>query len=142
LLYAPRVAGAPVELIREIPLFSDLDGRELSAVAGSMKARRYEAGRTVVQEGTAGAGFFVIESGTATVTVDGRPVRTLGPGDHFGELALIGNVERTASVVADGELHCWGMSFWDFRPLVESNASIAWKLLEAMARRLSPPPGG
>jgi CRP/FNR family transcriptional regulator len=137
LLYAPRVAGAPVELIRGIPLFSDLDGRELDAVASSMKARTFEAGRTVVEEGTTGVGFFVIESGTATVTVDGRPVRTLGSGDHFGELALIGNVGRTASVVADTELRCFGMSFWDFRPLVESNASIAWKLLEAMARRLS-----
>ena len=137
MLYAPRVAGAPVDSIQRVPLFSDLDARELSEIAGSMKERTFPAGSTVVEEGTSGVGFFVIESGTATVSVGGRAAGTLGASDHFGEVALIGNVDRTATITADTDLRCYGMSFWDFRPLVESNAGIAWKLLQAMARRLS-----
>ena len=132
-----RVAGAPVDLVKRIPLFSDLDERELRAIADSMKARSFAAGSTVVEEGEAGVGFFVIESGSAQVTVGGREVGALGPGDHFGEVALIGDVNRTATITADTELSCYGMTFWDFRPLVESNATIAWKLLQALARRLS-----
>jgi CRP/FNR family cyclic AMP-dependent transcriptional regulator len=132
-----RVAGASVDLVKRIPLFSDLDERELRAIADSMKARSFAAGSTVVEEGEAGVGFFVIESGRAHVTVAGREVGVLGAGDHFGEVALIGDVNRTATITADTELNCYGMTFWDFRPLVESNATIAWKLLQALARRLS-----
>ena len=71
--------GAPVELIRQVPLFSGLDDRELKAVAGSMKERTFPAGSSVLEEGTGGVGFFVIESGSARVSVGGSDVRTLGP---------------------------------------------------------------
>jgi CRP-like cAMP-binding protein len=137
----PPVAGAPVESIRRVPLFSDLDKRELETIAGSMKPRTFTAGSNVIEEGTTGVGFFVIDSGNAKVSVGGREVAILGPGDYFGEVALIAGIGRTATVTADTELACYGMSFWDFRPLVESNASIAWKLLQAMAKRLSVPSG-
>ena len=61
---------------------------------------------------------------------------SLGPGDYFGEIALIDDGLRTASVVADSELKAYGLTSWEFRPLVESNATIAWKLLRTMAARL------
>ncbi len=131
-----RMAKAPVELIKRVPLFADLDNRELREVADSMKERIFDAGDTVTEEGKGGAGFFVIDEGTAKVSVGGREVRTFGPGDYFGEIALIADIDRTATITADSELRCFGMTFWDFRPLVESNASIAWKLLQAMAQRL------
>jgi CRP/FNR family cyclic AMP-dependent transcriptional regulator len=131
-----RMAKAPVDLIKSVPLFSDLDNRELKEVAESMKERTFPAGETVTQEGTGGAGFFVVEEGTATVSVGGQDVRTIGAGDYFGEIGLIADIDRTATITADTDLHCYGMTFWDFRPLVESNASIAWKLLQAMASRL------
>jgi CRP/FNR family cyclic AMP-dependent transcriptional regulator len=131
-----RMANAPVELIKGVPLFSDLDKRELKEVAESMKERTFGAGDTVTQEGTGGAGFFVIDEGSATVSVGGKDVRTIGAGDYFGEIGLIADIDRTATITADTDLHCYGMTFWDFRPLVESNASIAWKLLQAMAQRL------
>jgi len=130
------MAKAPVELIKRVPLFADLDNRELREVADSMKERIFDAGDTVTEEGKGGAGFFVIDEGTAKVSVGGREVRTFGPGDYFGEIALIADIDRTATITADSELRCFGMTFWDFRPLVESNASIAWKLLQAMAQRL------
>jgi CRP/FNR family transcriptional regulator, cyclic AMP receptor protein len=131
-----RMAKAPVDLIKSVPLFSDLDNRELKEVAESMKERTFAAGDTVTQEGTGGAGFFVVEEGSATVSVGGKDVRTIGAGDYFGEIGLIADIDRTATITADTDLHCYGMTFWDFRPLVESNASIAWKLLQAMAARL------
>jgi len=132
------MAGASNDVLARVPLFSDLDPRELEQIAGSMKQRTFAAGETVAAEGEQGIGFFVIESGIATVSVGGVERRTLKPGDYFGEVALIAGSDRTATITADSELSCWGLTSWVFRPLVESNASIAWKLLEAMAKMLSP----
>jgi CRP-like cAMP-binding protein len=131
-----RMATAPVELVKKVPLFSDLNDRELRQVAASMKERTFNAGDTVTEEGKGGVGFFLIEDGSATVSVGGSEVRKLGAGDYFGEIALIADIDRTATIKADSDLRCYGMTFWDFRPLVETNASIAWKLLQAMAERL------
>jgi CRP/FNR family transcriptional regulator len=131
-----RMATAPVELVKQVPLFSDLDDRELREIAGSMKERTFGAGDTVTEEGKGGVGFFVIDDGTASVSVAGTERGTLGPGDYFGEIALIADIDRTATITAEDDLRCYGMTFWDFRPLVENNASIAWKLLQAMAKRL------
>ena len=130
------MAGAPTDLLERIPLFSDLEHRDLEQIAGSMKQRRFSPGETIAAEGEQGVGFFVIEDGHAKVTVHGEDRRTLGPGDYFGEVALISGADRTATVTADGDLTCWGMTSWTFRPIVEENASIAWKLLQAMAKML------
>ena len=131
------MAGAPTDLLRQVPLFSDLEHRELEQIAGSMKERRFAAGETIATEGEQGVGFFVIESGKAKVSVGGVERRTLGAGDYFGEVALIAGSDRTATVTAEDELKCWGMTSWTFRPIVEENASIAWKLLQSMAKMLS-----
>jgi CRP/FNR family transcriptional regulator, cyclic AMP receptor protein len=130
------VAGAPLDLIKRVPLFEDLEPKELEHVAGWMKERPFTAGDTIAREGKAGVGFFVIEDGEATVNVHGEEVRTLGPGDYFGEIALIDDGARTATVTAKTDMRCWGMTSWEFRPLVESNAQVAWKLLQAMAKRV------
>ena len=125
-----------VDLLKRVPLFSDLDDRELKQLAGSMKERTFASGDAITEEGKGGVGFFVIADGTAAVSVRGNEVRKLGPGDYFGEIGLIADVDRTATITAEGPLHCYGMTSWDFRPLVESNASIAWKMLQVMAQRL------
>ena len=124
-----------VELLKRVPLFSDLDDRELKQLAASMKERTFASGDAITEEGKGGVGFFVIADGKAMVSVGGSEVRTLGAGDYFGEIGLIADVDRTATITADGPLRCYGMTSWDFRPLVESNASIAWKLLQELARR-------
>jgi CRP/FNR family transcriptional regulator, cyclic AMP receptor protein len=131
-----RMATAPIELIKGVPLFSDLDDRELRQIAQSMKERTFSAGDVVTEEGKGGVGFFVIDDGNAKVSVGGQERGALGPGDYFGEIALIADIDRTATITAESDLRCYGMTFWDFRPLVENNASIAWKLLQAMAQRL------
>ena len=130
------MAGPSVELLQRIPLFSGLKPRELERLGGSFKERTFNAGDTVAAEGEGGAGFFVIESGEAAVAVGGEERGRLGPGDYFGDIALIDMGSRTATVTAESDLHCYGLTFWDFRPLVESDARIAWPLLQAMAKRL------
>jgi CRP/FNR family transcriptional regulator, cyclic AMP receptor protein len=130
------MAEAPVELLERVPLFADFDRGDLERLARSFKERTFDAGSTVASEGKGGAGFFVIDSGEATVTVHGDERAKLGSGDYFGEIALIDEGARSATVTADSDLHCYGLTPWEFRPLVESNASIAWKLLETMAKRL------
>jgi CRP-like cAMP-binding protein len=131
-----RMAEASIDLLKRVPLFADLEDGDLKQIARSMKERTFSSGETVTQEGKGGIGFFVIGDGAAKVEVHGDQVRTLGPGDYFGEIGLIADVDRTATITADGDLTCYGMTSWDFKPLVESNASIAWKLLQVMAERL------
>jgi CRP/FNR family cyclic AMP-dependent transcriptional regulator len=129
--------AAPLELLQKVPLFAGLERRELQSIASSMKERTFSAGSTVTEEGRSGAGFFVIADGEAEVTSHGEHRRDLGPGDHFGEIALITDTDRTATIRAKTDLRCFGMTSWEFRPLVESNGSIAWKLLQSMGRMLS-----
>jgi CRP/FNR family transcriptional regulator, cyclic AMP receptor protein len=130
------VAGPSVELLQKIPLFAGLEARELERLGGSFKERTFQPGDTVASEGESGADFFVIESGEAVVSAGGEELRRLGPGDYFGDIALIDMGARTASIIAESTLDCYGLTFWDFRPLVESDARIAWPLLQAMAKRL------
>jgi CRP-like cAMP-binding protein len=123
-------------MIRKVPLFADMDRRELESLASSFKERTFSAGNTVASEGSGGVGFFIIEDGTAKVSRRGEELATLGPGDHFGEIALIDEGERTATITAETDLRCYGLTSWEFRPLVETNSGIAWKLLQTMAKRL------
>jgi CRP-like cAMP-binding protein len=125
------------ELLSKIDLFADLDRGELRDVAGGTKEYSFAAGREIVTEGESGVGFFVISSGTATVSVGGATVRTLGPGDYFGEVALIADAPRTASVTAESDVKAYGISSWAFRPIVENNGKLAWKLLQVLAKHLS-----
>jgi CRP/FNR family transcriptional regulator len=128
--------SAPVELIQKVPLFTSLSRRDVETLARSFRDRTFPAGSEVTTEGQSGVGFFVIESGEATVSVHGEERRTLGAGDYFGELALIDDSPRSATIVADSPLKCWGLTSWEFRPLVESNAPIAWAMLQSLAKRL------
>jgi CRP/FNR family transcriptional regulator, cyclic AMP receptor protein len=130
------MAEAPLELLQRVPLFEDFGRGDLERLARSFKERTFDAGSTVATEGKGGAGFFVIESGEATVTVRGNERGKLGPGDYFGEIALLDDGARSATITADSDLRCYGLTSWEFRPLVETNASIAWKLLETLAKRL------
>jgi CRP-like cAMP-binding protein len=129
------MAGAPVEALQRVPLFADLDKSELRQIARLFKERRFAAGETIVQEGSGGAAFFVIDSGEAAVLVRGNE-KTLKAGDHFGEIALFDEGTRTATITAASEVVCFGITYWDFGPLVVENGAIGWKLLQSMARML------
>jgi CRP-like cAMP-binding protein len=130
------VTGAPVEAVRRVPLFAELDRHEVEQIARLFKERRFAEGETVVREASGGAAFFLIDSGEATVSVGGVERASLRPGDYFGEIALIDEGTRSATITASSELVCYGLTFWDFRPLVQGNGEIGWKLLQSMARKL------
>ena len=130
------MAEAPVELLQRVPLFADFESGELERLSGSFKERTFQAGQPVATEGEGGAGFFVIESGEASVSVHGGERDKLGPGDYFGEIALIDEGARTATVTAETDMTTYAMTFWEFRPIVETDSRIAWKLVQALAHRL------
>ncbi len=129
-------ARDPAATLQRVDLFSGMDRRQTEQIGRLLKERRFAEGETVIMEGSGGAAFFIIESGEATVSSKGVPVATLGPGDHFGEVALIDGGPRSVTVTAATDLVCYGLTFWEFRPLVERNGSIGWKLLQALAKRL------
>jgi pyruvate,water dikinase len=126
----------PLAALRRVQLFADMDRRQVEQIARLLKEHPFDKGETVIMEGSGGAAFFLIDSGQATVTHKGVELATLGPGDYFGEIALIDGGPRMATVTAATDLVCYGLTFWEFRPLVERNGPIAWKLLQALAKRL------
>ena len=130
------MAGVPVEALQGVPLFAGLSKHEVKQIASLFKERRFSEKETVVQEGSGGAAFFVIVSGDATVSIGGKKRSTLKANDYFGEIALIDEGPRMATITATSELVCYGVTFWDFRPLVEANGVIGWKLLQQMAKML------
>ena len=130
------MARPATETLARVPLFAGLEPRDLDRIADSFKERNYHAGDTIAAEGQGGAGFFVIADGTAKVTIRGEERGTLGPGDYFGEIALIDEGARTATVTADSDMRTYAMTFWEFRPIVETDARIAWKLAQALAHKL------
>jgi CRP-like cAMP-binding protein len=127
----------PYDFLRGVPLFSEVTDKDLRAIAASMKRRAFAPGDEIVSEGEGGVGFFFVESGSLSVTNEGKVLATLGNGDHFGEVALLSGAGRTATVKADTDVGCWGMPAWNFRPLVREQPSVTVKLLERMARQLS-----
>ena len=131
------MASPSIETIRRVPLFSDLEQRELTRLADAFKERRFRAGHAVATEGETGAGFFIVGEGTAEVTISGATRAKLGPGDYFGEIALIDpHAKRTATITAETDMTCYGLTVWEFRPIVENDGRIAWKLLQALAHKV------
>jgi len=126
----------PVGSLQRAGLFADMDRRQSEQIARILKEHPFAKGETIIHEGTGGAAFFVIVSGEAAVSSKGAEIAKLGPGDHFGEIALIDGGPRSATVTATTDMVCYGLTFWEFRPLVERNGTIAWKLLQALAKRL------
>jgi CRP-like cAMP-binding protein len=128
--------AAPVDLLRRVPLFAELSNRDLERLAQTFKERRFPAGETIASEGKGGVGFFVIGEGNVNYSVKGEEVGSGGPGEYFGEIALIDDGGRSATVTAATDVTAYGLTSWEFRPLVEENASIAWQLLQVLAKRL------
>jgi CRP-like cAMP-binding protein len=124
--------------LARVPLFSDLSKRQLRKLANGFKERSFGPGRTVVREGQMdGIGFYVVSEGTAVVSISGSTVATLGPGDYFGELAMLTGQVRAATVTAETPLRCLVMAFWDFRRFAKENPDVCWKLLQHLASVLT-----
>lgn len=124
------------ETLGGVPLFQGVKPKELKKLANRMQERSFNEGDEITTEGKSGVGFFLIEEGNATVSIDGEIVRTLGPGDYFGDIALIDSGPRSATIVATTDLRCQGLTAWEFRPFVEAHPEVAWPMLETLAARL------
>ena len=128
--------SAPVAVVERVPLFANMNADHVERIAALFKERRFGAGETITMEGAGAAAFFVIDAGEACVSIGGRQRATLGAGDYFGEIALIDEGARTATVTASTDLVCYGLTYWEFRPLVQNDAAMAWNLLQTLAKRL------
>jgi CRP/FNR family cyclic AMP-dependent transcriptional regulator len=126
----------PVELLQGVPLFSGCSKKELRAIARAAKEVRHKPGAVIAREGDTGVGFFLILDGTAKISVGGKAKARLGPGDYFGEIALLDEGPRSATVTADSGLRLMGLTAWNFRRLMAQNPSIGPKLLKVMGERL------
>ncbi len=124
------------DAIKNAPLFSQLSKKDVKQLAAALNERTFPAGTVVIEKGKPGVGFFIIASGSATVTVAGNRVRVLGAGDHFGEVALIDDGPRMAEVIADTELECFALAAWQFRPFVQDHPDVAWALMQSLVKRI------
>lgn len=129
-----------VDILSQVPLFSELEREELERLAGQFREHTFPQGAVVTREGERGPrvlAFFVIAEGRASVSVGDDTKAVLGPGDHFGEIGLFHDQPRTARVTAVSDLRVYAMGAWDFRPFVEANPEIAWPIMESMAQRIA-----
>jgi CRP/FNR family transcriptional regulator, cyclic AMP receptor protein len=125
------------EDLRAVRLLDSIGDRELGKLAGQLRERSYAAGRTIVEEGKGGVGFFLILEGSAVVTIRGEERGRLRAGDTFGELAMLDtSADRMATVVPDTDLRCACITAWEFRPFVVEHPEVAWTMLQALAGRL------
>lgn len=131
------MASETAQTLKKVGLFAELGGKDLERLGRQMRERKFREGASVTQQGEHGVGFFVIAEGSATVTVDGDVRATLGPGDYFGEMALIlKDGTRSATITAATDLRCYGLAPWEFKPFVAEHPGVAWALLQVLARRL------
>jgi len=125
------------EVLAKVPLLAGLDRRSLESFSRTLKNRTFHAGQTALDEGQSGVGFFIVLDGTAVVSIAGREVRRLGPGDWFGEIALLtADSVRTATVIAETEVTCVGLTEWEFKPFLAEHPDVAWQIMVTMAHRI------
>ena len=127
-----------VELIRKAPLFAHCSKRELERIAQIADEIDLGKGKEMTRQGSRGREFFVLLEGDADVDKDGRRINTLGPGDFFGEIALVSDTPRTATVTATSPVRALVITDRSFKRLLKDIPEIQSKVLSALAERLAP----
>jgi CRP/FNR family cyclic AMP-dependent transcriptional regulator len=134
------VPTTSIDFLKRVSMFEDLDQRSLEAIANAAVEQRYEPGQEIVRQGDTGVGAFIIRSGKVDVVQDrgGKETKlsTLGPGDVFGEMALLDEFPRSATVRAIEPTTALGIQRWHFRGILESHPQIALALLPMLTRRI------
>ncbi len=129
-----------VSFLHRVPLFQGLKDRQLEVLAKRFVERTYKAGDCIVTQNQGGEGFFIVQSGKAEAVrelADGsrHVVNTFGPTDFFGELALLDDGLRTASVISTEPVVCLVLTRWDFLGMLREDADMAVTILQELARR-------
>ncbi len=133
--------GMDLEDLRKVRFLAPLKDKHLRRIADTMSIRTVAAGEELTAEGEAGIAFFILLDGEASVIIDGVERNTLGPGEHFGEIALVlPDRSRTATVRAKSEVRVGAMAAWNFRAFVDEHPEVVWPLLETIAERVAAAP--
>ena len=132
----PTGTSQVIAQLANVPLFSACSQKDLQTVARAVKDIKHKTGTVVAREGDPGVGLFIITDGSMDVTVGGKRLSKLGPGDFFGEIALLDGGPRTATVTALTDIKLLGLTEWVFRGLMVEHPGIAVKALQSMAGRL------
>ncbi len=122
--------------LARVPLFANCSQTEIDAVARVAQEHAFTPGQIIVTQGTPGQAFYMILSGRVEILRDGASLGTFGSGDFFGEMSLLDQAPRSATIRAMEPTACLMLSSWDFKSLLEDHPSIAIKLLEVLSRRL------
>jgi CRP-like cAMP-binding protein len=125
-----------VETIKGVRLFADLDDASATQLAKDFIVREFTPGTEMATEGAGGLNYFIVGDGEAAVSIGGREVARLGPGDSFGEVALVDKDARSATVSATSHVRAYALPIWSFRSFVASRPDVLWKLCEILADRL------
>jgi CRP-like cAMP-binding protein len=122
--------------VKEAKLFEGLPSSELRSIEKQMKTVHHSAGHEIVVRGEHGVGFMVILEGTVTVsTVQGK-TRKLGPGDSFGEMALLDHEGRSATIKADTDVSLATIPEWNFKPFLKEHPEVTYRLLQLLSQRV------
>jgi CRP-like cAMP-binding protein len=122
--------------LKHAKLFKGLPESEVRSLEKQMKVVKHPAGHEIVVKGDNGVGFMVILDGTVTVaTVQGK-ARKLGPGDSFGEMALLDHEGRSANIKADTDVSLATIPEWNFKPFLKEHPEVAYRLLQVLSQRV------
>ncbi len=124
------------EFLSRVPLFGNCTAAEIAQIAAVSQEHDFQPGQIIVTQGTPGQAFYMILSGRVEILRDDNSLGAFGPGDFFGEMSLLDQAPRSATIKALEETHCLMLSSWDFKSVLEKAPSIAVKLLEVLSRRL------
>ena len=124
------------EFVARVPIFAHCTPDEIAAITGVAQEGFFAPDQIIVTQGTPGQAFYLIISGRVEILRDGKSLGAFGPGDFFGEMSLLDQAPRSATIRALDQTQCLMLSSWDFKALLERHPSIAIKLLEVLSRRL------
>lgn len=129
-----------IDFLKKVPLFNGLNNRQLKKLLGGFATRSFSEGEAMVTQGDRGEGIFIIISGEADAiremnSGDNKVVNTFGPTDFFGELTLLNDGPRTATVMAKTDVECLALTRWDFIGLLKNDAEMAVSVLQELAKR-------
>ncbi len=124
------------EFLAHVPIFSNCTADEIAAIAAVAQASFFQPGQIIVTQGTPGQAFYLVIAGRVEILRDGHSLGAFGPGDFFGEMSLLDQAPRSATIRALEQTECLMLSSWDFKAQLERYPTIAVKLLEVLSRRL------
>jgi CRP/FNR family transcriptional regulator len=122
--------------VKDAKLFNGLPGSELRSIAKQMKTVKHPAGHEIVVRGDSGVGFMIILDGSVTVSTIQGKTRKLGPGDSFGEMALLDQEGRSASIKADTDVTMATIPEWNFKAFLTEHPEVSYRLLQLLSQRV------